>query len=214
MKHQLRHVAASAAGLALLLSGCGDDGGSSADTTTSQPATTSPSTTTTAGAAAGSTTTSAGGATTTTVSGTLLKTGTAKLQLGNAVTATIEAPLVPGSGRYRARFAPPPGDMCLGWKDPKAEISMEIHANPAGCATSFTGSATTSDKLKVYLYTDEPDFIFVSEKGECRLTLEAGGASGAELTGSVDCTGIPASGLFGSGKEGAADLKGTFTAAP
>lgn len=148
------------------------------------------------------------------MAGTRLKNGAAKLQLSNAVTATIDAPLVPGSGRYQARFAPPPGEMCLGWKDPTTKIAMEIHANPAGCATSFTGSTTTSEKLKVYLYTYEPDFIFVSDNGECALTLEAGGAGGADLSGSVDCSGIPASGLFGSGKEGAADVKGTFTASP
>jgi len=207
-------LAAAAASLALLVPACGDDGGSATGATTTAPPTTSAPESTSSTTADGPTTTTAGGRTTTTVSGTPLKTGSAKLQLSNAVTATVDAALVPGSGRYRARYEPPPGQVCLSWRDNAKDIAFEIHAHPGGCANSFAGSATTSDKLKVWVYTKEPDFIFVSEKGECRLSMEAGGASGAELKGTVDCTGAPATGGFGSGESGAVDVKGTFTAAP
>jgi hypothetical protein len=143
----------------------------------------------------------------------LLMEGTSHIEITGDATASADLDLTEtGEGLdYRSRYSTGE-EFCIAFRSVDAGIGWDLTNHPEGCAPAFEGEHATGEDMVVTVGTDEPDFLFMSEEGECTVNITRVDSAGLE--GTLDCTDIQASGLFGSLAEGAVDVHATFTAGP
>ena len=98
-------------------------------------------------------------------------------------------------------YAPPPGGMALVW------TAGGNDATTVGLGgISFTGTQPTSPSLSLTITVQDKGAItaFISSAGECTVTI--GLASGSQISGAFDCTGLSA------GSNVVVDATGSFNA--